>query len=116
MDTLLLDQATWDLTLDASGNMAVASNPYSIAQDAGSALKLFRGELWYDTTKGIPYFEQVLGSQPPVAFLKAKFVTAALSVPETVHAAAFIDAITARKVNGQVQVTTNSGIVLPVGL
>jgi hypothetical protein len=116
VDTLLLDQATWDLTLDANGNMARASNPYSIAQDVGSALKLFKGELWYDTTKGVPYFQQILGSQPPVAFLKARFVTAALTVPETVAAAAFIDSITARKVKGQVQVTTNSGITLPVGL
>ncbi len=116
MDTLLLDQQAWDLTVDAAGNIALATAPYAIAQDVASALKLFLGECWYDTTRGIPYFQQILGNQPPLAFLKAKFATAALSVPETVAAAAFIDSITGRKVNGQVQITTEAGVVLPVGL
>ena len=61
MNTLLLDRTVWDLVLDAGGNIARASNPYAVAQDVASAIKLFRGELFYDTAKGIPYWTEVLG-------------------------------------------------------
>ena len=42
MKTLLLRPDTWDLTLDSAGNIAVAENPYALAQDAASAIKLFQ--------------------------------------------------------------------------
>jgi hypothetical protein len=35
--------------LDAEGNIAVASEPYSLAQDAASAIKTFAGEVFWDT-------------------------------------------------------------------
>jgi hypothetical protein len=76
MDTLALDRTTWDLFLDARGDIAVASNPYSLAQDAASAIRLFSGELYYDTTQGVPYFGQILGQMPPLEFMKAQFVGA----------------------------------------
>lgn len=31
--TLLLDTLAWDLAVDAAGNIAVATEPYSLAQD-----------------------------------------------------------------------------------
>ena len=52
--TLLLTPQTWDLTVDASNNIAVAAEPYALAQDAASAIRLFQGEDYYDTTRGIP--------------------------------------------------------------
>ncbi len=115
MDTLLLDLTNWDLVIDASGNVARASDPYSLAQDAASAIKLFSGELYYDTTQGVPYFAQILGQQPPLSLIKAEFVQAALTVPEVVSAQCFITAITNRQVNGQVQVTTASGQTSAIG-
>ena len=101
--------------MTAAGNIAVASDPYSIAQDVASAIKLFLGELWYDTTKGVPYFGQILGERPPLTFLKAKFVAAALTVPEVVTAVCYIESITDRTVKGQVQVTDTTGTVTTVG-
>jgi hypothetical protein len=68
--TLLLDTATWDLVLDVKGNIAIASEPYSLAQDAASAIKTFLGEVWYDTTQGVPYFEQILGKPPNVELMR----------------------------------------------
>lgn len=115
MKTLLLDNSTWDLVIDASGNIAVASDPYALAQDAASAIKLFEGELWYDTLPGVPYWGQILGQAPPISLLKAKFVAAALTVPGVVAAACFITAITDRVVTGQVQVTDKLGRVTPAG-
>lgn len=109
MDTLLLDRTAWDLALDASGNIAVASRPYSIAQDVASACRLFFGELYYDTTKGIRYFSEVLGQYQPVQVLKARLVAAALGVPGVLTAKVFLTAIAGRSVAGQVQITTAAG-------
>lgn len=112
MKTLLLDQVKWDLVQDAFGNIAVAANPYALAQDAASAIKLFAGELYYDTTKGIPYFSTILGEAPPLAYIKAQFNAAALTVPEVVAAQSFIESFIDRKIKGQVQVTNEEGVIM----
>jgi len=109
MDTLLLDRTKWDLVLDVAGNIAVASNPYALAQDAASAIRLFAGELWYDTSQGVPYFSNILGETPPLAFMKARFVQAAMTVPGVVAAVCFITRIENRVVTGEVQVTDTAG-------
>lgn len=109
MNTLLLDRTIWDLCLDASGNIAMATNPYAIAQDAASAIRTFQGEVWYDTTQGVPYFDQILGQYPPIALMRAQFVAAALTVPETVSAVCFLDAVLNRRLTGQVQIMDTSG-------
>lgn len=111
MKTLLLDTETWDLILDASGNMAVASDPYALAQDASSACRLFLGELWYDTAIGVPYLQQILSKQPPTSLIKAKMVEAALRVPGVVAARCYITAIEGRRVRGQIQVTDRAGVL-----
>lgn len=110
MKTLLLDRTTWDLTRDALGNIAVASNPYSITQDVASAARTFRAECWYDRTIGLPYFERILGRAPPLGFLKAQYVAAALSVPEVASSKVFLSGYGSDRVlTGQIQVTTTSG-------
>lgn len=103
------------MCLDSSGNIALASDPYSIAQDAASAIKLFQGELWFNTLAGIPYFQQILGELPPVPLLKSKFIAAALTVPGVVAATCYIQSITDRTVTGQVQVTDNRGNITTIG-
>lgn len=117
MKTLLLDQTTWDLCLDASGNIAVASEPYALAQDVASALRLFQGELYYDTSKGVPYFGQVLGEAPPAQLMTAAFEAAALTVPGIVKATAvlFDPGPGGRAITGQVRVTDKDGVETDVG-
>lgn len=109
MDTLLLDVGTWDLTLDSSGNIAVATGAYAIAQDAASEIKLFQGELWYDTTQGVPYWNEILGLLPPLQLVKSTLTAAALLVPGAATAQCFISSFTARTLSGQVQVTNADG-------
>lgn len=110
MKTILLDTVTWDPVLDVFGNIAVASDPYSLAQDAASAIRLFQGELYYDTLKGVPYWTSILGkSPPPLSLMKAKFVEAAKTVPGVVAAQCFIASVSDRGVSGQVQVTDTAG-------
>ncbi len=122
-NTMLLDQARWDVILDANGNWAVATDPYSMAQDVASACRLFIGELWYDTTKGIPYFENVLGQSPPTEFLKAQLVAAALTVPGVIEAQAVMISFINGVLSGQIifsdklgnlqNVTISSGLPPP---
>ena len=108
--TLLLDVAAWDLALDASGNIALATEPYSIVQDVASACRLFAGELFYDTSQGIRYFDQVLGQTQPASVLKDQLVKAALSVPGVLSATVYLSAIEGRTLSGQVQIVTADGV------
>ena len=110
MNTLLLDNTNWDLVSDAAGNIAMASEPYSFAQDVASALKLFLGELWYDFTAGVPYFTDILGHAPPITFFQEVMVQAALTVPGVVSAECTISATDNRTVTGQVTFTTTNGL------
>lgn len=109
--TLLLDTVAWDLLVDANGNIAVAQEPYALAQDAASAIRTFLGEVWYDTSQGVPYFQNTLGKTPPLSLLKSQLVAAALTVPGVVKAQCFIQSIVKRDVRGQVQVTDAAGNV-----
>jgi hypothetical protein len=104
--TLLLDLTNWDLVLDANNNIAVASAPYSLAQDAASAIQTFLGDCFLDTTLGIPYLTQIFGHNQPLSFIKQQLVTAALTVPDVVSAECFISSVSNRGISGQVQVTS----------
>lgn len=108
-DTLLLDGSAWDLVLDSSGNIAMAAPPYALAQDVASAMRLFLGELWYDTTKGVPYFEDVLGKLPPPSLLLGHLEAAALTVPGVVQAQCIIDAFDDREIRGRNQFIDETG-------
>ncbi len=109
-NTLLLDQTAWDLVEDSAGNIAMCSPPYALAQDVASAVRLFLAECWYDTTKGIPYFQDVLGQLPPSSLLVELIRKAALSVPGVVAARCIIQSFSAREVTGQIQFTDESGV------
>ncbi len=115
MRTVLLDTVAWDLVVDARNNIAVAEEPYALAQDAASAIRLFLDELWYDTVKGIPYDTTILGQEVPLALLKQQFSAAALTVPGIVNAQVFIRSIDGRDVQGQVQVTDANGVISVAG-
>jgi hypothetical protein len=109
MNTLLLDTDQWDLVIDASGNIAMASAPYALAQDVASAVRTFLGEVWYDTTQGIPYFETTLGKLPPAALLTQLISNRALTVPGVVTAQTVISSFNNRSVTGQITFTDESG-------
>jgi len=111
MSTLYLDPTTWDLVLDANGNIAVATEPYSLAQDAASQLRTFKGEVFYDTTQGIDYFGLVLSQPLNLALLRSLLTDAALAVPGIVAAQVFLSDISGRTVHGQVQITDTDGTI-----
>lgn len=110
-NTLLLDQTTWDLVIDAFGNIAVAEPPYALAQDVASACKLFKGELLYDVEQGIPYFDEILGHGPPIELVSSYLEIAAKTVPGVVSAHADLSLGADRKVSGILQFTSELGVV-----
>lgn len=113
--TLLLDTVFWDLVLDINGNIAVASDPYSLAQDAASAIRTFLGEVYYDVELGVPYFYDILGKDVPLSLLKKQFEEAAMTVPGIVQAQCFITSFNNREISGQVQITDVAGNLQAAG-
>lgn len=110
MDTLLLSRDLWDLVLDSSNNIAVASPPYAVAQDVASAVRTFLGEVYYNTALGIPYFEDILGFRPPMSLIKKYVVQAALTVPGVTQAKCVIASFTDKRVlTGLIEVTDAFG-------
>lgn len=128
---MLLAIDTWDLCLDAAGNIALATEPYSLAQDVASAIRTFllgenadvasievSGECWYDNSLGIPYFDQILGKNPPLAVFVGYMEAAALTVPSVVSATVVLQSFnpTTRVAIGQVQFTDSNGVVGTVSI
>lgn len=108
-NTLLLDLTNWDLVVDSSGNIAMATPPYSVAQDVASAIRTFIRDAYYDQTAGIDYLGTILGHAPPLPTFQAAMESAALTVPGVVSATCTITGFAGRKVTGQVTFTTSSG-------
>ncbi len=110
-NTLLLDRDQWDLVLDANGNIALVKPEYALAQDVASAIKLFQGELYYNTSKGIPYWENVLGHYPSIALMQSYFEGAALTVPGVVNVKCTISSFNDRIVGGTVEFIDEVGVL-----
>jgi hypothetical protein len=115
--TWLLDWSTGDSCLDAAGNIAVASAPYSIAQDIATQLSTFLGECWYDTTQGVPYWQQILGKRPPASLLVSLLEAQALKVPDVASVTVTIGGINAKRgVIGQLTATDTQGNAITLAL
>jgi hypothetical protein len=110
-NSLLLDQSAWDLVLDINGNIALASAPYSIAQDVASATRTFIGECWYNTSLGLPYWQQILGKLPPLQFISQKMVEQCLTIPNVSSAKITFQSFTNRVLSGQIQIIDTDGAV-----
>ena len=111
MNTLYLNPYPWDLALDANGNIALATEPYSLAQDASSNIRTFAGEVYYDTTLGLPYFTAILGQGVPLELIRSRYTLAALAVPDVASVQVFFTSFTNRALLGQVQITDVNGLL-----
>lgn len=109
MKTLLLDRSQWDLVIDSSANIALADEPYALAQDVASAVKTFLGEVWYDTQKGVPYWSDILGHLPPQSLICKHIERAALTVPGVVSAQATLTQFEGRRLSGHVRFIDTTG-------
>lgn len=100
----------WDIHADASGNIATISGIEAQVQDVACACRLFLGELWYDTTQGIPYINDVLGrpAPPPLSFISAVLIRAGLTVPGVASITPDLT-LTNRLLTGSITVTNQQG-------
>lgn len=115
MNTLYLEPDSWDLTVDASRNIAMTSLPYAAAQTVANACRLWRGEAPYDSERGMPYETEILGKLPPARLLSGWFETEALTVPDVQSVVAVVQSQReSRTLNGQIQCTLTDGTVINV--
>jgi hypothetical protein len=99
----------WDLSIDTSKNIAVASHALSLAQDVACAIQVFQGELFYDIDQGIPYKDMALGQAYAPSVLTALLQKAALTVPGVVYAKAVVNSFNNRQISGTIDVTDVAG-------
>lgn len=109
MKSLLLDTAAWDLVLDAAGNIAAAADPYACAQDVACAIRTFAGEVYYNVTLGIPYYEEILGHAPPLAYFQGIMAREAETVTGVVRAVCTISQLENRDIKGSVTFELQDG-------
>lgn len=60
MLTLAMDE-NGDIYVDKNGNFATVSELEALRQKILQRLRLFLGEWFLDTTRGVPYFQNILG-------------------------------------------------------
>lgn len=109
-DTIFLNPDTWDLDIDASRNIAMASTPYAQAQNAASACRVWLGECPLNTTRGVPYEANVLGYRPSLSQVASWFQDEADQVQgiDTSQAILTFDE-GSRGLGGQLQLTLSDG-------
>lgn len=110
MKTLFLHPDTWDLCLDVSGNIAVASDQYAIAQSVANKCRVFMKDLYYSQQDGIPYLEKILGrNRFSLSLYRQYLQDAALSVPGVVTAKVELSTANDRVVRGRILFTDTNG-------
>lgn len=117
MKTLFLMPDSWDLALDASGNIAVASSTYQQAQDIASACRTIKQDMYFNQQDGIPYLTDILGKgKYPLALYRKYLQDAALTVPDVVSAEVELLLTNERIVSGQIKFTNDKNMTGVIGL
>ena len=128
MDTCLLTtDGTWDFDLDAYGNLATCGDAtpgatntgpeYRMAQDVATQCLSWQGEVYYDTTVGLPY-DSILGGAPNLVLISSYYQQEALTVygvQQCVPDLSFTAGAT-RQLTGNVLVADSSGRIATVQL
>jgi hypothetical protein len=108
MKTLFLMPDSWDLALDANGNIAVAESTYQQAQDIASACRTMKQDMYFNQQEGIPYLTEILGNgRYPLALYRKYLQDAALSVPGVLTALPELYLANDRIVRGMIKFTND---------
>jgi hypothetical protein len=75
-----MDIDTNDLQI-TSGDLSLATGSTAIQQALQQALQLWLGEWFLDTTRGVPYKQQILIKNPNIDVVQADLIATATSVP-----------------------------------
>jgi len=108
MNTLLFDPDQWgELLVDINGDIAVTGEPYRTAQDVATSVRLFKNDVWYDTSDGIPYLGTVYALKPDIPVLKSNIERQALNVSKVKTANAVITGFKNRTFSSRVIINNN---------
>ena len=106
--SLLLNNESWDIGVDGSGNIAGATGKYRVAQDVASSIRLFTNDAYFNTAQGMPYWLCTLALPLQEALTRAHMRENALRVPNVtgVRSVTF-ESLDNRVLRGDVLVTDN---------
>ena len=88
MKTLLTDENN-DLYLVNFG-LAFGEDKKAVAQIVNNVLRTQRGDVSYDTSRGIPYLETVLGDNPDISLWSSYMISAIKSIEYVQRVISFI--------------------------
>ena len=88
MKSLLTDENN-DLYL-VNFSLAIGEGQQAVAQIVNNVLRTQRGEVDYDTSRGIPYLETVLGDNPDVDLWSSYMIQAIKSIEYVNRVVSFI--------------------------
>lgn len=108
MNTLALGD-DWDLVI-RDGTLAVNTGGAALAQDVASAVMTFRGSCWYDSRRGVPYFQNILGYRVSLQYVKQAIVAEGMTVPGVAAIQCFLTGPGSnRTLGGQLQIYSTTG-------
>ena len=106
----------WDLHVTPSGDLPVAFDAYSIAQNVANAFLLFTKDAWYFPEKGIAHFLIELKKEPMLNVLKSRLRKAALNVKGVKDCEISLLNLEGRDLSGMATLTLENGEKYDVGL
>ncbi|MXV44385.1 hypothetical protein GS501_04900 [Saccharibacter sp. 17.LH.SD] len=110
MTSLQLDADIWDIGLDGTGNLALATGQLSVLQDVCSAVQTWLGEVIYDLNLGVPYSDELMGGSEAIAFYASDVEDTAGQVPGVSSATCYSLSLTpTRRLTGVLAVTMTNG-------
>ena len=113
--TLELSSAgSWDLAVDGSGNIATLSGAAALEQDVASAAMTFFGEVYYDTTIGVPYLAQIFAQNYSPSIAARLLQAQVQNVPNVASAQVILNSFVNRNVSGSINFMDVNGTALGV--
>ena len=115
--TLFLHPEKWDLCLDTSGNLAIATDEYQQAQDIASSCRVFLKDDYYNQQDGIPYLEEIMGkSAYPISLYQRNLYDRAMLVDGIVSVDVRLKSFKERVLEGDIIFTNDKDLQGIVGL
>ena len=110
--TLALNPKTWDLQVDAEGNLKIHTGGMALAQDCANEIRLWRDDAYFQKDNGIKWLEVQLARKLDESVLRSVLREACMKVPGVASVRditiAGIDEDT-RMLHGEIRITTTEG-------
>jgi hypothetical protein len=88
MSDLQLNSSTWDLEIQ-NGDFVLIEDKEALQQFLKQRLQTFLGEWFLDSSKGVPYFEEILVKRPQFEAVDSIFKTQILQTPGIINLESF---------------------------